>query len=86
MRAFIKNALNDVAAVVDGKNVRSINRSFVEFYIPKDETTIPMLKMLTNLALAGGTVSFEPNYSSTSRGECIYLAVKSEYVVFDWEA
>lgn len=84
MKAIIYHT-NVAIAVVDGKNVRSINKGFVEMYIPKDETTVPMLEGLTQLALDGGTVAFEPNYSSISRGECIYIAVKSELVAIKWE-
>ena len=83
MKAIIYHT-NVAIAVVDGKYVRSINKGFVEMYIPKTETDVKMLEGLTRLALDGGTVAFEPNYESATRGECIYLAVKSELVQIKW--
>lgn len=86
MKALIFSAgLEEVIAVVDGKNVHSINKGFVEMYIPKDETTVPMMVGLTKLALTGGTVSFEPNYHGIARGECVYVAVRTENVDIKWE-
>ena len=85
MKAIIFDALAEsVIAVVDGKNVYNISQGFVSMYIPKDETTIPMMEGLTELAFAGGTVSFEPNYKM-SGGEYVYVSVCSEHVDIKWE-
>lgn len=81
----VKNALGDVIALIDGKNLHSAQKGFVEVYIPKDETTVPMMNGLTKLALSGGTVTFEPNYKRIVSGECVYMAVRPEFVEIEWE-
>lgn len=81
----VKNALGDVIALIDGKNLRSAQKGFVEVYIPKDETTAPMMNGLTKLALSGGTVTFEPNYKRIASGDCVYMALRPEFVEIEWE-
>lgn len=81
----VKNAMGDVIALIDGKNLHSAQKGFVEVYVPKDETTAPMMNFLTRLALSGGTVSFEPNYKKITMGECVYMAIRPEFVEIEWE-
>lgn len=81
----VKNALGDVIALIDGKNLHSAQKGFVEVYVPKDETTAPMLNGLTNLALSGGTITFEPNYKRITMGDCVYMAIRPEFVEIVWE-
>lgn len=87
MKATIYDvAKKHVLAVVNGEHVYSINQGFIEFYIPKTETNAHFLQGLTEMTFVGGTVSFNPNYGSVVRGECIYVAIRPEYVKIDWEA
>lgn len=86
MKATIIDGKNSVLAVVNGEHVHSINKGFIEFYIPKGETDSSLMKGLTEITFEGGTVSFEPNYVGPVRGECVYVAIRPEYVKIDWEA
>lgn len=80
----VKNAMGDVIALIDGKNLHSAQKDFVEVYVPKDETTAPMLNGLTKLALSGGTVTFKPNHT-IGYDEYVYMAIRPEFVEIEWE-